>query len=336
MSVRVSFLSRRTALMGSAAIAMLSVSTACSEPVEKIKPIGNSPHKVELGEKIYLWPNDAPGIQGVTAVEEEILRKPGGPKDDTAFINVTRPFLIPVLPLGKPKSTLLIIPGGGYRRVSVGHGTLDIAKYFAAQNIAVYVLVYRLPGNKWIAGPNAPLQDAQRAIRVISATRKEQEVSDSKFRVIGFSAGGHLAARISSYISPLLYSPVDKVDALSPVIESTALVYPVLHLTGPHAHKGSYKQLFKNGVPAEGTDMISGFTGISSETPPTILFHAQNDRIVSSQNSVDMHTTLKELGRPTQLHIFDQGGHGFGLKNKDGELNPWVRLYENWIERSFN
>ncbi|VXC79062.1 alpha/beta hydrolase [Sphingomonas sp. AX6] len=280
-------------------------------------------------ERIALWPGAAPGGERVTVTEREIPRSPTGPAADTAFVNVTRPTLTTVRPAKSNGAALLLIPGGGYRRVAVGLGTFAIAEWFAARGFTTHILVYRLPADGWAAGPDAPLQDAQRALRLVRARAKDYD--PDRIGVLGFSAGGHLAARLSARQDIASFRAVDATDRLPLAPKVAGLLYPVVSMTGAHVHDGSRDEMFGKGVAPERAAPFAADARIAPGTPPTFMAHAIDDRVVPPENGIAMMTALRAANVPTELHLFERGGHGFGLEAA-GAPSPWPELFLGWAK----
>ncbi len=280
-------------------------------------------------ERIAIWPGAAPGGERVAVTEREVPRSPTGPADDTAFVNVTRPTLTTFRPARSNGAALLLIPGGGYRRVAVGLGTFAIAQWFAARGFTAHILVYRLPADGWAAGPDAPLQDAQRALRLVRANAKDYD--PDRIGILGFSAGGHLAARLAARQDIRSYSPVDATDRLPLAPKVAGLLYPVVTMTGAHVHRGSRDELFGKDVADERAAPFAADARIAPGTPPTFIAHAIDDRVVPPENGIAMMTALRSASVATELHLFERGGHGFGLEAA-GAPSPWPELFLGWAK----
>lgn len=281
-------------------------------------------------ERFAIWPGRPPGGKGVTVVEQEIPRSPTGPADDTAFIHVTRPTLTVVRPDRPNGAALLLIPGGGYRRVAIGHEGIRIAQHFAARGFTCYTLLYRLPADGWAAGPDAPLQDAQRALRVIRARAKDYD--PARIGVIGFSAGGHLAARLATLQDVARYEPIDAIDRQPLAPRVAALLYPVVSMTGAHVHGGSRDELLGKAPSADRLAACAADARIAAGTPPAFIAHAFDDRVVPVENGLAMIAALRRAGVPVEAHLFERGGHGFGL-TVEGAPSPWPDLFLAWAGR---
>jgi len=290
-------------------------------------------HVPEGFVRMPVWPGEPPGSAGVHVVEQENLRTPGSPKDDTAFIHVRRPSLTMLRPARRNGGALLLIPGGGYRRVAIGHEGYQIARHFAAQGYCCYILVYRLPADGWAAGADAPLQDAQRALRLVRSRATIDGFDPAKIATIGFSAGGHLAARLAARRNDPAYTAIDAHDSLPLTLAVAGLLYPVVLLDGPHAHRGSRAEMLGPAPTPAQAGRLSADSGVGRDMPPTFLAHALDDASVPPENSLAMLAALRAAGVPAEAHLFETGGHGFGLKLPDGTPSPWPDLFLAWARR---
>lgn len=284
-------------------------------------------------ETVDLWPNGAPGGEKVTVTETVILRTPGGDPNDTAFLNVTRPWLTMRRPAKPNGAAVLMIPGGGYVRVAVGKNGGPIDAWLASLGITAFVMDYRLPADGWAAGPDVALQDAQRAMRLIRARAPSLGVDPARVAAIGFSAGGHVAARLATQFARQTYAPVDEADALSTRPFAAGLFYPVVTATLPYAHGQSVKQL----LGANPTDAqrlaISVERHVPADAPPTFIAAAADDRVVPVENSVLMWQALRARKVPVEMHLQEVGGHGFGLKGPDGQVAPSMLALDAFFRR---
>src|SRR5688572_7041706 len=267
------------------------------------------------GETLDLWPSGAPGGERVTVREEIIERLPEGPMRDRFAQHVTRPNLT----LFRPKPawngiTLLIVPGGGYVRVVMDKEGYEAAEWFTQRGFAAAVLRYRLPADGWAAGADAPVHDALRALRLLR--RRPLDSSGEAPRgigLIGFSAGGHLCARVITEPG-LGYPRQDTLDDAPARPDFAVLMYPVIATTGPSAHRGSADQLRGAGVAESQLPRLSPHVNVTALTPPTMLVHAADDTSVPVENSLMMYEALRKSQVRSELHVFDSGGHGFGLR----------------------
>jgi acetyl esterase/lipase len=212
---------------------------------------------------VDLWPGAAPGGEKVTVTEQVILRTPGGDPNDTAFLQRHQAGLMMRRPAKPNGAAVLMIPGGGYVRVAVSKAGGSIDAWIAEQGITAFVMDYRLPADGWAAGPDVALQDAQRAMRLIRA-RRELGLDPAGSAAIGFSAGGHVAARLAtrSPARPTLRSTPDKLPTRP---FAAGLFYPVITATAPYAHGGSLKEL----LGPNPTDAQRQAISVELNTPPT-------------------------------------------------------------------
>ena len=290
-----------------------------------------TPPAAEPGDQVVeLWPGGPPGGDHVTVQEEIVERLPDGPLRDRFAQHVTHPSMT----LFKPKTnyngvTLLIVPGGGYVRVVIDKEGVEAAEWFTERGFAAAVLRYRLPADGWVNGADAPVHDAMRAMRLLRAHPVEKGTSP-RIGVIGFSAGGHLCARLITEPG-LVYTRRDAADDLAARPDFAVLMYPVIATTGAHAHAGSAQQLLAAGVSAPDLERYSPHLNVGAQTPPTMLVHAADDTSVPVENSLLMYDALRKAHVRSELHVFDRGGHGFGLRSVAGkDVAAWPTLVQNW------
>lgn len=268
-------------------------------------------------EILHLWPNGAPGGEGVTVTAQVVERSTDPAFHDRFAQYVTDPILTVLRPERPNGAALLLIPGGGYRRVVVDGG-LESARVFAAAGITCFVLRYRLPADGWAAGPNAPLQDAQRAMRLIRSRAADFGVDPARIASLGGSAGGHLAGLLAVRGDPT-YGVVDTADRASSRPDLNILLYPVVTMADPFVHAGSRSQLLG---PSPTLEQITAWslermdwTGVA----PTILIHALDDASVVPENSLQLLATLRAATVASEAHLFQEGGHGFGIRQIVGK-----------------
>ncbi len=314
----------RRMLMGSAAaLGLLGATGARAEAF----PVPNG------FTRMPIWPGKAPGSDGVSVTEDEKLRKPGGPPDDTFFEHIVTPTLTILRPKKPNGAAMLLMPGGGYVRIAIGHEGYEIARRLAAAGYTCFILLYRLPADGWGGGPDAPLQDAQRALRLIRSMAPEMRLDPTRIGVMGFSAGGHLAAWLSIHGARESYAPVDAVDRQPLGVRVAALMYPVIQMDGVSVHAGSRRQLLgPNPTPAQ-LKAYSMEIDVAKDAPPTFLAHAADDMVVPVENSLAVVAALRERKVPVECHIFESGGHGFGLAPADTAVNDWPDLFIAFAKR---
>jgi acetyl esterase/lipase len=291
----------------------------CADAAEPV------PTKEPGGDTVELWPGGVPGADKVTVKEELLERLPAGPMRDRVVQHTTRPLLTFFPPRGKPNGVwLLIVPGGGYQRVVIDKEGFEAAEWFTRRGFGAAVLRYRLPADGWAAGADAPVNDAQRAMRLM----RERAPKTARIGAIGYSAGGHLVARLLTEPG-LDYPHRDAIDERPSLPDFGVLMYPVILVTGAEAHPGSAQQLVLAGVAPTDLARYSPDTNVSAATPPTILIHAADDTTVPVANSLRMYEALRRAGVRSELHVFDRGGHGFGLRSIEGkDVAAWPSLVE--------
>ena len=280
---------------------------------------------------IDLWPAGAPGGDRVSVREEIVERLPEGQMRDRFAQHVTRPNLTLFRPKAKWNGvTLLIVPGGGYVRVVMDKEGYEAADWFTERGFAAAVLRYRLPADGWSAGADAPVHDAMRALRLLRHRHLPTGEAARRIGIMGFSAGGHLCARLITEPG-LSYVRQDDADEVSAKPDFAVLMYPVIATTGAAAHAGSADQLRKSGVTEQDLARHSPHLNVSGQTSPTLLVHAGDDTSVPVENSLLMYQALQRARVRSELHVFDTGGHGFGLRGVAGRnVAIWPQLVQNW------
>jgi acetyl esterase/lipase len=232
-------------------------------------------------------------------------------------------------------SALLSLPGGGYGMVSVQNEGIDVAQRFNASGTTVFVLTYRLPGEGWTNRHLVPLQDAQRAMRIIRARAAEFRIDPRRLGIVGFSAGGHLAADLATAYSERVYDPVDAADRQDARPAFAGLIYPVATLEPRISHGGSMTNLLG---PTPSTSLIkarSPLLHVTKQTPPCFLLHAIDDDAVPVENSLEMLAACRAAQVPVEAHILGSGGHGFGLRlPKDMPGSEWPDLFALWLRKN--
>jgi acetyl esterase/lipase len=291
--------------------------------------------RAEGSTTLPIWPGAAPGGGGVTVIEAVVERplSPGGLRD-RIIKGVRNPTLTVFEPARPNGASLLMTPGGGYKWVVMDKEGYECAERFAAAGVTVYVASYRLPGDGWNAGPAVALQDAQRALRVVRADAARRGLDPGRVGVMGFSAGGHVAGCLSLMWDRPTYAPIDGIDSLSARPDSAVLVYPVATMSSPFAHPGSRERMFGPAPTPEQERAWSLETNVRADAPPTFLLHAADDSAVPVENSLRLYDALRAAKVSTEMHLFEEGGHGFGLRfAKDKPVEAWPDLVLAWWKR---
>jgi len=227
---------------------------------------------------------------------------------------------------------MLIFPGGGYQILAYDWEGTDMAKFLNSNGIAGIVVKYRLPNSEsQHQAYNVPLQDAQRAIRMVRANAEKWNINPRKIGIMGFSAGGHVAATLGTHFKEEVYAPQDHIDTLSARPDFMALIYPVITLQEAYTHKGSKVALLGEHPSEEKARHFSNELQVTADTPPTFLVHATDDTAVPVENSLLFYSALKEKNVSATLFIYPQGGHGFSFGFKDPFLKDWTRQLNRWL-----
>jgi acetyl esterase/lipase len=256
-----------------------------------------------------VWPGKAPGEQGDVGAEE--TQPASGDNKVTRISNVTRPTLT-LYPAPKDNNTgaaILVCPGGGYNILAWDLEGQEVCQWLNSIGVNGVLLKYRVPRRKDREKHEAPLQDAQRAMSLTRAKAKEWGINPERIGVLGFSAGGHLSASLSTNFDRRAYEALDDFDKASCRPDFAVLVYPA------YLDEGS-------GLPKE--------IRVSKETPPMFFAHASDDPY-GPENSIALFLALKKNGVPGEMHVFEQGGHGFGLRPSDLPCSQWPKQCEAWM-----
>ena len=261
-------------------------------------------------EAIALWPQGAPGALG---------KEPA----DVPTITI---YLAPRKGPG-PAPAIVVCPGGGYGGLA-NHEAEPIARWLNTLGVTGVVVKYRL-------GPKyhhpVMLHDAQRAIRSVRANAKEWNVDPNRVGILGFSAGGHLAATASTQFDAGDPGAPDPVDRLSSRPDVSVLVYPVITMTDPHTHAGSRRNLLGENPTSEQIDKMSAEKQVTKQTPPAFLFHTADDPAVPVENAMLYAAALRKNGVPFELHVYEHGRHGVGLAQDDPVLKTWTGRCADWL-----
>lgn len=281
-------------LVGIVAWATLASNSLAAEP------------KTEL-----LWPHGAPGAKG------------DAPND--------KPTLIIYLP-EKEKATgagVVICPGGGYSGLAMSHEGHDIAKWLNSIGVAGFICDYRHRGKGY--GHPAPLQDAQRAIRTVRSRGGEFGVDPTRIGILGFSAGGHLASTAATHFDKGNSASDDPIERVASRPDFAVLCYAVIAFDEEFTHKGSQQNLLGKDAAPELVKSLSNEKQVTSETPPTFLWHTNEDTGVPPENSIHFYLALRKAKVPAELHIFEHGRHGLGLAPGMLAVSSWPKSCEDWM-----
>ncbi|HWO25324.1 MAG TPA: alpha/beta hydrolase [Kofleriaceae bacterium] len=276
---------------------------------------------------VTLWPEAAPGAQRGAAATVETTEV-GGLIAGRTYLevnNVSRPTMTVYSPKGKNTGAAVVVfPGGGYKILAIDLEGTEVCDWLTSRGITCVLLKYRVPksGHHWDStckchrNPETPmaLQDAQRALGLVRFHAAQWHVDPHKIGVLGFSAGGHLSADISTHFDRRLYPAVDAADQQSCRPDFSVVLYP------GHLWISEDKFELNPDVP------------VTKQTPPTFLLHAQNDDVDDVNHSLVYYRALTQAGVPVEMHLYAEGGHAFGLRPTRSPITRWPRLVEIWLQ----
>ncbi len=259
---------------------------------------------------LEVWPGDVPGEKDDVA-PENVPPSKNEQSSVKRITNVTRATITVYTPAEKTNTStaVLICPGGGYNILAFDKEGEEVAAWLNSIGVTGIVLKYRVPRRKDRPKHLGPLQDAQRAMSLVRANAGKWGIDPQRIGILGFSAGGHLSAAASTNFDKRHYDEIDEVDKLSCRPDFTVLVYPAYLLEG---------------------ESLAPEIRVGPQTPPTFFVHAGDDRI-SSENSIAMYLALKRAKVPAELHVYAEGGHGFGLRPSKYPCSTWPKRCQQWM-----
>ena len=271
--------------------------------------------------QVPIWPGAAPDPQPVKGPEKATVETDlvaGEPW--TAIENVAQPTMTVYAP--KENNThvaVVVFPGGGYEILAIDLEGSEVCDWLVTRGITCVLLKYRVPASRsapnWGAYPQSSmaLEDAQRTMGLVRLHSAEWHIDPHKIGVLGFSAGGHLVAAISTHFEHRLYTPVDSADKLSCRPDFAVALYP------------GHLRIDEN------TFTLNPNVPVTSQTPPTFLLQAENDHVDNVNDSLVYYIALKNAGVPVEMHLYAQGGHAFGLRRTQFPITDWPALVETWL-----
>lgn len=308
---------RRSLLLGAGAV-------LCARPAASGARPGRG---AATGPAVFpLWPGEPPGGGGPA----------GAPESDGkgAVSDIAVPSLEVFAPARPNGTAVLVAAGGGYKRIEMEREARPAARWLAARGFTAFVLGYRLPREGWIDGALAPLQDAQRALRLIRMRAAPDGVDPERIGVLGFSAGGHLLGLAATRSAFASYRPVDTTDALPARPFTAALIYPIVTLEPPYDHTSTRVELVgRHPDPGASADW-SVETHVRSDCPPVFLAQARDDPISDIANSRIMAQACERAGVRVEAHTLETGGHGFGMGRPGTPSAQWPAWYAAWLSRA--
>lgn len=271
---------------------------------------------------LKVWPDGAPTDNGMTEPEEKY--------DGVRVRNVSEAEMYVYLP-EKEKNTgaaVVICPGGGYWIEAMDHEGYDIAKWLQAKGVAGIVLKYRLP----YGHHEVPADDARQTMRIVRMNAKEWGIDPEKIGIAGSSAGGHLASTAGTVFDTGKKESTNPIEKVSCRPDFMLLLYPVITFNEEWGHMGSRKNLIGETNDWALVRKYSNELNVTAETPPTFLVLADDDKAVVPRNSIEFYSALKRNNVPAELHIFQKGGHGFGIRKNNQPADEWPDLFYNWLK----
>jgi acetyl esterase/lipase len=279
---------------------------------------------------VKLWPGQPPGALVNPDYSETITYRDNDPTKPR-ISKVTDPALEVFLPpADKANGTAVVVcPGGGYGLLAYDHEGTQVACWFNELGIAAAVLKYRLPAESIMEDKSVgPLQDAQEAIRTVRRRAAEWRINPAKIGIMGFSAGGHLAATASTLFAEKVYEPADATSARP---DFSILVYPVISMDASITHSGSRRGLLGMTPTPEKVAKFSADLQVGPQTPPAFLIHSADDRTVPIENSIQYFLALRKAGVAGELHAYPFGRHGYGLGVEPNSPKEWPDVLKVWL-----
>ena len=270
-----------------------------------------------ISNPILLWPNGSPDEPKTNNI---------GPEEDTTtpednlvadqplvrLTNVSEPTITVYHPDENPTGTAVVVcPGGGYHVLAYDLEGTEVCEWFNSLGITAILLKYRVPVREGLPRYAPPLQDAQRAIGLVRAHAEEWQINPERIGVLGFSAGGHLSAALSTNYEKRIYDLIDSADELSSRPDFAMLIYPA-YLAEKESHQ------------------LAPELPVSESTPPTLLIQTEDDNI-PVENSLFYYLALKNANVPAEMHLYATGGHGYGLRKVKSNVHTWPKRAEEWL-----
>jgi len=284
-------------------------------------------------EVITLWPGTPPGGEGLSLPPIRVSNHepPYITPNDRAIDRIGIPVMN-VFRSDRPDgSAMIIAPGGGYSRQMLDFEGMDVARRFNAAGVTCFVLRYRLPGEGWANRSDVPLQDAQRAMRLVRANAGKYSVDPNRIGFMGFSAGGHVACSIATRFAAKVYAPLDAADTADARPSFSVPMYPVVTM-GEGAHQGSRDKLLGLSPSPDLIDAYSCQLHVPADAPPAFMALAADDTTVPPlPNAGAYYVALQAAKVPSEIHVFETGGHGFGIARTVGKsTSAWPELLLHW------
>ena len=294
-------------------------------------PLWTRPRDAVPDATLPLWPEGY--LKAPRGLVERIVQRSDDPQaSDRMMESITRPRLDVFRPARPNGTAVILAPGGGYRYVVIDKEGYELARWLRDRGVTVYVLFYRLPGDGWVEGADVPLIDAQRAMRLVRSRAGRDGIDPARIVFGGFSAGGHVATSLLTRFDAAVYTPVDAADALSARPDALAAIYSVVSMDPTIAHAGSREKLLGAAPDPARAALYSPDRNARADQPPLWLLHAEDDSGVRPENSLRLRAATRAAGASCETHLFERGGHGFGLMGTAGlPVAIWPELLWRWL-----
>lgn len=277
-----------------------------------------------MREEIRLWPGTPPG-NGKVEGEEKIGAEGSGLG---AVSNVSTPRMRVYRPATPNGAAVLVAGGGGYFRIQLKKESTPAAEWLAAEGFTVFELIYRLPNDGWDA--TTPFMDAQRAMKIIRTRAAEFGIAPDRIGIMGFSAGGHLAGFTAYQPDRPLYEGTDRFENISARPDFAVLLFPVVTLRKPYDTTRTRREIIGEKGSEKAAEAWSLDTYARKDAPPTIIFAAADDPTTPPAHGIALFQSLIAAGSSAELHLFRNGGHGWGLGTPDQVISQWPELFAHW------
>jgi len=266
---------------------------------------------------LNLWPHGAPGAQPNSPPEVNTTSAKDRMVAGKSVIRLGD-VSVPTLTLYAPKSNntgaaIVVFPGGSYQILAIDLEGTEVCDWLNSVGVNCILVKYRVPNSGPYPKSSAALQDAQRAVGIVRSHAKEWQIDPARIGVLGFSAGAHLSAALSTHFDQRLYDPVDEADKISCRPDFAVIVYP------------GYLALSEQNM-APNPEIH-----VTSQTPPSFIVQAEDDP-VHVENSTVYYIALKNANVPAELHLYAKGGHGYGLRRTELPVTAWPKLVETWLQ----
>ncbi len=284
-----------------------------------------APVPAQAPEEIPLWPGRPPGRGGPTGPEK--LGSEGAGLG--ALSNISTPRMRVYRPAKPNGAAVVVCGGGGYFRIQLLKESTPIARWLQQRGFTVFELIYRLPNDGWEA--TAPFMDAQRAMRIVRSRASEFGVDPKQIGIMGFSAGGHLAGFTALQPKRPLYAGADSYEKASARPDFSVLLFPVVSLRKPYESTRTRREIIGRDPNIEAQNAWSLDTYASADAPPTIIFASADDTITPPGHGILLFEKLYAAKASVELHLFRDGGHGWGLGRQDQVLSQWPDMLLKWF-----